>query len=468
MSARLAAFVLLCALAAAVPAQPPGFRVEPVVRGLNAACAMAFAPDGRLFVVERLTGNIRVVQGGVLGGTWANVTVVGTSTEERGLIGIAIDPDFLRNRYVYVFFSRSRAGATSNVVARLQEVGGIGTNLTEISPEILSSTHHVGGAMTFGFDGKLYLATGDRLVSANAQSLANLHGKVLRFNVPDGSVPADNPFPGSPIWSYGHRNMFGLAIHPRTGLVYATENGQFSMDEVNRIVPGGNYGWPMYEGTEPVPDPSTVDPLLTFAPTPDPANTCFYTGPLYPAAYRDGWFICKYTAGQVSFLDLDPTGTIVRSDATFYDYPRQIFDIANAPDGTLWVLMSTLSSRGADGIDRFVYDPAPRPALAITATSNRSVGGSITLGVTGANGDGAVPWLGFSKFQSPVPTPFGDLWVPLDLALPAIAVVADARGYLGLPLINEASLRGVVVHTQAAVLSGALITLTNPHSLELR
>jgi glucose/arabinose dehydrogenase len=468
MPSRLGALVLLFALAASPLAQPPGFRVEPVVRGLNLACGMAFAPDGRLFVIERLTGNIRVVQGGVLGGAWATVPVAGTSSEERGLIGIAIDPDFLINRYVYVFHARSVAGVTRNVISRLQEVGGVGTNRTEISPEIPSSTHHVGGPMTFGFDGKLYLVTGDALASANAQSLVNLHGKVLRFNVPDGSVPADNPFPGSHIWSYGHRNMFGVTVHPRNGFLYTTENGQFTRDEVNRIIRGGNYGWPMYEGIEPIPDPTTEDPLLTFSPTPDPANTCFYTGPLYPAAYRDGWFICKYTAGQLDFLDLDPSGTIVLSDTVFYDYPNPIFDVDNAPDGSLWVLLSTSGTRGASGIDRFVYDPAPKPALAITATSNRSVGGSLTLGVTAANGDGAVPWLGFSKFASPVPTPFGDFWVPLDVSLPAIAVTADARGYLGVPVIDNPALRGIVVHTQGAVLSGAVITLTNPHSIELR
>lgn len=120
MPRSLAAVVPLLALAASPLAQPPGFRVEPVVRGLNAACGMAFAPDGRLFVVERLTGNIRVVQGGVLGGVWANVPAVGTNFEERCLVGIAIDPDFLRNRYVYVYYSRSRAGVTGNVLARLQ------------------------------------------------------------------------------------------------------------------------------------------------------------------------------------------------------------------------------------------------------------------------------------------------------------------------------------------------------------
>lgn len=462
-------------LLAPLAAQPAGFRIETVSSGINLGCAMAFAPDGRLFVIERVTGNIRVIQNGALQPTpWATIPKTGTSGSEQGLLGIAIDPQFLSNRYVYVHYTRTTTG-TNNVVARLQEVGGVGTNLTVISPEIFSTTIHNGGPLTFGHDGKLYLAGGDGATGSNAQNIASLNGKILRMNT-DGTPPADNPYATRPgmhplVWSYGHRNQFGLCVHPVTGLCYTTENGQNTRDEVNRIVKGGNYGWPQYEGIEPVPDPTTEDALRVFAPTPDPTGTCIYSGALYPAQYQNGagWFMSKYSFGQIAWLDLDPAGLVTRQDVTWHTFPGSLFAIVDGPDGNLWTLHANSFVRGGDIVDRFVHTATPLPALNACATSNRSVGGSITLGFTGTNGDLCAAWVGATKYSSPIPTQFGDLWVPFDLFIPTtLTITGDSRAYLGFEVPNDASLRNATVHFQGAVGTATTLRTTNPVSFTLR
>ena len=133
-------------------------------------------------------------------------------------------------------------------------------------------------------------------------------GKVLRFAMPNFTVPADNPTPGSMVYSLGHRNHFGLAIHPVTGDLYQTENGGQWMDEINRILPGGNYGWQIVEGQESTPDPSLVDPLAYYHPTSAPTGCCFYTGEHYPATYKNAWFFSNYNQNELLVVWLDATG----------------------------------------------------------------------------------------------------------------------------------------------------------------
>lgn len=459
---------LLVLAASLTPAQAPpaGFTYQTLTDGtLNVACSMAFAPDGRLFLAERITGNIRIFQNGaVQPGNWATIPKTGTAGSEQGLLGIAIDPNFLVNRFVYVFYTRT-SGIVENVVARLQEVGGVGTGLTVLSPVggIASISIHNGGRLVFGKDGKLYIGTGDRSSSATAQDLNDLHGKILRMNT-DGSVPSDNPFGGaSLVYSYGHRNQYGLTVHPVTGDIFQTENGQNTTDEINRIVPGGNYGWPMYEGPEPVADPSTVDALATYSPTPDPTGTCFYKGTTYPAAYVNEWFFIKYTANQLTQVTLNPGFTAVAAQVPFDDLPGNGFDVLSGPDGNLWYLTNdSTAPRGGDEIGRYVHSSAPFPAANITAVSNQAVGGALTLGYTGLNGDLFLPFASTSQFAVPASTPYGDLWINPDILFPILPVVGDNRVYLGVTINNNPAYLGKTVHTQAAridPLGG--ITLTN-------
>lgn len=467
-------FLLATAVAAAATAQnpPAGFTYQTLSDGqLQGATAMAFLPDGGLLITERATGNIRMFRDGQLQATpWATVAVgTASSFTEQGLLGIAVDPNYLVNRYVYVYYTEP--SLNENRIGRLTESAGVGTNLTVLTPPgaILADWYHNGGTMTFGFDGTLFVASGDNYVGANAQSLANLMGKVLRYELPGMTAPANNPFAGSPIYSYGHRNMFGLGIHPVTGALYATENGLALQDEINLIVPGGNYGWPMVEGTEPTPNPALVDPLRTYSPTVAPTGMCFYTGDHYPASWKNVWFFTDYNAGRVRAVTLDATGTAVLGETTFHQLPGSGYGIQSGPDGNLWLLSNDLGGYGADELGRYVHSNESLPSAQLSAVSNKSLGGTVTGCVRSSNNDIVVPWLSLSRFPTPVATPLGNWWVPTDVVLAPMLVAADERVYFPFSLPNDRSFLGTTLHLQAiSVFALPTLWLSNASELLLR
>ena len=439
------------ATAAFAQSPPPGFTYQLITDNqIQVGSSMAFAPDGRLFVCERASGRIRVLRDAVLQPTpWATVPVLTTASGEQGLLGIAFDPDFLRNGFVYVF--HTQIGGAQNRIARLQEVQGVGINYTVLTPDmaIPATTLHNGGRLVVGQDGHLYAGTGERTVVALAQSLTSWNGKILRFTLPNCAIPTDNPFPGSPIWSYGHRNHFGLTVHPVTGDLFETENGNLLYDELNRIVRGGNYGWPLVEGPESPPNPGFVDPVAVYpTPTPDPTGTCFYTGTNYPAEYRNTLFFVDFMYGRVRRATLDAAGTTVTAQFLFDDLYRN-FDIQMGPDGNLWVLHTDASDRGGDEIGRYVFAGESLPSANVIEVSNKSVGGSLTFGFRARNGRIVVPWISTTRLATPLPTPFGEQLVPIDIVLPFLAVQADDRVYRGESLPNVATLIGTPVHVQA-------------------
>jgi glucose/arabinose dehydrogenase len=244
-------------------------NVQLVASGLVAPWAVDLAPDGRLFVTER-AGRVRIVQlgqgGGLRSEPWATLPASTSRDGEKGLLGIAVDPGFARNGFVYLDYTYVAAnGATRNRVVRLHDDNGRGTEETILLDGIPGSSNHDGGRVKFGPDGKLYVTTGDAENGANAQNTASLAGKILRINK-DGSVPADNPVPGSPVWSSGHRNVQGIAWQPDTGALYETEHGPSNPfpdcchDEVNLIERGANYGWPTVRAM--ANDQRFRDPLL--------------------------------------------------------------------------------------------------------------------------------------------------------------------------------------------------------------
>ena len=426
---------------------------------------MAFAPDGRLFVAERLTGRILVWRDERAMREWARIPIRLTG-EEQGVLGIAVDPNFLVNRYVYVAVSNAH-GRGKNGIFRLQEVNGAGVDLTPIGPATTASNVHNIGPLVFGGDGKLYVQSGDSIdpgqpIPPLAQSLESLRGKVLRMNTPEGTVPSDNPFPGSYIWSFGHRNAFGLAVHPVSAALYLAENGQWKQDELNVLIKGANYGWPRHEGTEELPDPTTEDPIWVWGPTISPTGACFYSGELYPASFRGALFVGDYNTGGVQALTLDASGQQVTNQTAFWDYPRFVYGVVNGPDGNVWVLRQAEDTR----IDRLVYDAGPYPAAALTAVSTIALGGSITLGFTAATGDQVLPWLSSRTYPIPVPTALGSLVVQPDLVLPALTVGADGRVYLGIPFPDVPLARGLELHLQGLV-TGSTTALTNASSLTL-
>ncbi len=206
---------------------------ETVVQGLDTPWAVAFLPDGRMIFTER-GGRVSVLENGTRRMV-ANLAV--EETGEGGLHGIAVDPEFPRNRYVYLYYTHSKANRVSRFVLR---EGGLGEERI-ILDGIPRARFHNGGRIRFGPDGKLYITTGDALEPESAQASDSLAGKILRLN-PDGSVPSDNPF-GNAVWAYGLRNPQGIDWNSG-GQLYASNHGPNRRDGIDRIERGANYGWP--------------------------------------------------------------------------------------------------------------------------------------------------------------------------------------------------------------------------------
>lgn len=473
MMRRCLSAVLAAASGLPLQAQdPPGFTMETFVTGLDLASAMAFAPDGRLFVLERGSGTVRYVRDGVLSAPWATIATTG-AVGEGGLLGIAIDPDFTTTAYVYCLYTRSIAGRWETVIERRLEVAGVGVQPQPIGPTLFAGGRHCGGPLLFGRDGTLFAVLGEGGLELLSQSLAHPNGKVLRLLVPGGAAPSDNPFVGtagaSPyVFAWGIRNSFGLALHPSTGELYETENTAAGGDELNRILAGRNYGWPIHDGRELVQDPATEDPLWTQPPDPALTGADFATGPHLPPALRSALIAAAYNDGTLRAFDIDAATGTVRGHSIFATHGAT-FGVLDGPDGAIYALVHpSRFERGADRIVRYVPIAAPSPALQMKAVSNVALGGSLTFGVTANAGEIAFAWAAPGPNPQPVPTPFGDLIVPIVLPLPVLAIGADRRGYLALALPDDPTLRGVTVYAQCAAIAGPALRIGGMAAYVLR
>jgi glucose/arabinose dehydrogenase len=341
-------------LASAAPI-PSGFSEALVANGLVNPTAMEFAPDGRLFVCEQ-AGRLRVIKNGVLLST-PFLTVSVNSNGERGLLGIAFDPAFSSNGYVYVYYTVP--APLHNRVSRFRAngdvaVGGSETILFDLDP--LSATNHNGGAVHFGQDGKLYFAAGDNAVSSNSQSLATVLGKILRIN-PDGSIPTDNPFYASTtganraIWAYGLRNPFTFAFS-RTGSMRINDVGQASYEEINNGAAGANYGWPTTEG--PTTDSRFVAPLYYYRHSNAAIKGCAIAGGAYydpvtgqfPGDYYGDYFFADYCSGNVYRLRASTNAAEI-----FVNGIVSPIDVKVSSDGSLYYL-----ARGDGAVYRVSYN----------------------------------------------------------------------------------------------------------------
>lgn len=322
---------------------------ERVVSGLQEPVALVFLSNDILLVAERRSGRIRWVERGQLRAqpfaTLPVPPVVGYV--ESGLLGLAADPGYPTRPYVYAFHTMPDAQRrpVRQRIVRFTVQNGRGVNPTVIVDNLPVSTGccHFGGRIFFGPDGRLYVTLGDTLRPASAQRTDTLAGKVLRYN-PDGTIPTDNPFNdtpiagmnlrGNPVFTYGHRNPFGITANPADGQIYSTENGPTGHDEINHLVAGRNYGWPTVMGYSN--DPRFVSPLWeSGASTLAPTGARFYTGDAFPqfrgamlfAAYRDG------RLRRVTFTNADRIGEVAviaeaETDARL--------DVAIAPDGSIY------------------------------------------------------------------------------------------------------------------------------------
>jgi glucose/arabinose dehydrogenase len=324
-------------------AQSPTFRAEVVAGGLVTPWSLAFAPDGRLFVAER-SGRIRVIeQGQLIPAPWATVPAYDAPERsyETGLMGLAIDPRFPGQPFVYACYTHRAADSTlTNRVVRLAERNRRGGEERILVDRIPAAAYHNGCRLKFGPDGKLYATTGDAQVERLAQDPASLAGKILRLN-PDGTIPADNPFPSSPVWSLGHRNAQGLAWQPGSSRLYVPEHGTGGIDELNLVERGGNYGWPVARGQ--AGDAHYADPMLVLVAA--PTGAVFLTGSRYPDLPPDLLVMTSLSGQRVLLVVTGSPGTRVFADSALTGYGR-LRDVVMGPDGYLYVSTSNRDGRG--------------------------------------------------------------------------------------------------------------------------
>ena len=317
---------------------------EVVAEGLEVPWALAFPPDGRILVAER-TGRIRVVlDGRLLEAPFAVLDVANVS--ESGLMGMALHPGFAENGHLFVCYTYwGDGGRPVNRVARLTDSGGAGVGHRVILDGIPGARNHDGCALGFGPDGKLYVTMGDAQEPERAQDLASLSGKVLRLD-PDGGIPADNPFPGSPVYTYGHRNPQGLDWHPVTGELFITEHGPNSDDEINILQAGKNYGWPLALGE--TGDSRFVDPILSLTPTVALSGAAFYDGDTLPGEWDGDFIFAALRGSHLARVVLQgPDYRVVERTERLFDgkYGR-LRAVAMSPDGHLYFTTSNRDGRG--------------------------------------------------------------------------------------------------------------------------
>ena len=319
------------------PSPTPTLTAEVFLANADFPVALAFAPDGRLFYNELRAGRVRIVKDGQLQNEpFASVKVVNLSGySEHGLLGLALDPNFASNHYVYIFYSEpdNDGAPLRQRLVRFTDVNGVGQDMTVILDDlpIGKSCCHNGGRIAFGPDGKLYVSIGDTGDQSLSQYPESLAGKILRVN-PDGSTPDDNPFPGSAVYALGIRNSFGLAFHPETGALFIDETGPAGFDELNIIQPGGNYGWPEAQGIAGL--SQYIDPIWTSGPVSvTPTGMTFYTGDLLPIP-RNDLLRCTYTAGKLEHVKMAPS--FDRIDAVEDTGLSCSLDVKVGPDGALY------------------------------------------------------------------------------------------------------------------------------------
>jgi glucose/arabinose dehydrogenase len=358
--------VLPIGSAQGAPNLPQGFTDSQVVSGLTNPTDMELAPDGRLFATEQ-AGRVRIAKpDGTPLTTFLNISTKVDSKGDRGLQALTFDPNFSTNRYVYLHYTR-KATATTPVHNRIVRVTASGDKVVAGSEKLIfrlgnqgTRAGHQGGAIDFGKDGKLYVATGDNQTPTNvsphvSQQLTNLFGKMLRINK-SGTIPTDNPFYSTAsgnnraIWALGLRNPFKFAVQPDTdttatgGTIFINDVGEKAWEEINKGEAGANYGWPVHEGV--AKDPPYVDPIFAHAYGQDGA--CSITGGTFynpttlqfTQEYEGDYFFADFCGGWIK--KLEPSTGQASSFATGLERP---IDLEVSKAGELYYL-----SRGTTGM----------------------------------------------------------------------------------------------------------------------
>ena len=337
--------VALVTVAAALGGAPAHGAVtaQPVATNLAFPAAFTFAPDGRIFYAERLTGEIRifnpVTSTDTLFFTVPNLATAG----EQGVLGLALAPDYPFTPHVYAFATRVASGVASSQILRITDTLGAGSAMQVIFTARAATTH-VGGRILFGPDRMLYAVIGDTGVPAYAQDLGRRVGKILRMT-DSGAVPADNPYRGSHVFAYGIRNSFGFGFDPATGQLWQTENGPRCNDELNRIMRGRNYGWGPSQTCSRPPNPplntnrdgpNPVLPQRWYTPAIAPTGAAFCSRCGLGSENEGRLFFGAWNTGELRRVTLDATRRSVVSQSIPYRHGAGILAVERAPGGALY------------------------------------------------------------------------------------------------------------------------------------
>jgi glucose/arabinose dehydrogenase len=443
----------------------PGFAETLFAGDFMNPTAMEFAPDGRLFVCEQ-AGHVHLVGSNGVKVFDPFVIVTANSEGERGLLGIAFDPNFAVNHFVYLYYTAT-IPTIHNRVSRFTADGDVavpGSEVVILELETLGATNHNGGAIHFGPDGKLYVAVGENAVPSNSQTLTNRLGKMLRINA-DGTIPTDNPFFADPtvsgnnkaIWALGLRNPFTFSFQNGTGRMFINDVGAATFEEINDGIAGSNYGWPNTEG--PTADPSFRSPLFAYGHGAGTNNGCAITGGAFynpstvtfPVSHVGDYFFADFCNGWIR--KFDPTDSSVSVFATGISSP---VDLKVHSDGALYYL-----ARGAGAVFRVqstspvlsindvtVAEPLIQTPANFTVTLSETSSETVTVDFATADGtahagsdysatSGTLTFMPGETTKTVSVTIFGDADAPVDefdetffvnLSNPAGASISDSQG----------------------------------------
>ena len=341
-----------------ISAASSGFGISSIVENVESPSAIDISKDGRIFFAEKI-GNIMMMT--VNNGKLANhliLNIRAAQLGEEGLLGLALSPNFIENHLMYAYFTYTNGNKIYNRVLMLKEIADKVVDSKVIIDAIPAAEFNNGGRIKFGPDNKLYVATGDAITPDLAQDLNSLAGKILRIN-PDGTIPRNNPLPGSLVYAYGFQNVLGLAWHPKTNILYALDDSRSGNDEINIIKPGGNYGWPMKECDAESAISSTTsstssnntnganaqhgagkleDPVICFNPALEPSGAIFATS--NRLGYQNDLIIASLR-GYLREINLDSN-----AQSTILQGYGRLRDIIEAPDGSLLVATSNRDGFG--------------------------------------------------------------------------------------------------------------------------
>jgi aldose sugar dehydrogenase len=340
---------------ARISATGGGLGIGSIVQDLESPSAIDISKDGRIFFVEKM-GNLMTMtvnDGKPTPHLILNIRAV--QLGETGLLGLALSPNFTENHLMYVYFTYANGNKIYNRVIMFKEIADKVVDSKVIVDAIPAAEFNNGGRIKFGPDNKLYVATGDAMMPDLAQDLNSPAGKILRIN-PDGTIPRNNPLPGSPVYAYGFQNVLGLAWHPETNILYALDASRSGNDEINIIKPGGNYGWPMKECAESSVSSTTSsnndtnktnaqhgtgkleDPPICFSPALEPSAAIFATS--NRLGYQNHLIIASLR-GYLREINLASN-----AQSTILEGYGRLRDIIEAPDGSLIVATSNRDGFG--------------------------------------------------------------------------------------------------------------------------